>query len=211
MSAASLSRLRPAPTFPVLRWVGLAWIAVYAPSYARAYGFANFLFLCNVSVLLTALGLWRGSALLLSSQAVGDLVVSLVWTVDFLSRFLTGTHFIGGTEYMWEPRWPLPTRLLSLYHMALPVILVTSLRRTGYDRRGLWLQSAIAVAGVLLGRLLGPEANINNAFVDPIFKRSWQPAALHLAIVTGALVLVAYPLTHLALQRLMPAATCERT
>ena len=41
----------------------------------------------------------------------------------------------------------------------LPVLLVAVLRRIGYDRRGYLLQSAIAIAGVSLGRLLGPAAN----------------------------------------------------
>jgi hypothetical protein len=103
---------------------------------------------------------------------------------------------------MWDPQWPLATRLLSLYHVALPVALVVALRRIGYDSRGYWLQSAIAVAGVSLGRLFGPQANINNAFVDPILKRSWGGPLTHVAVVAGFLVLVAYPLSHLALKRL---------
>lgn len=102
--------------FPVLRWVGLAWLAVYLPAYATVYGFANFLFLCNLAVLLVVAGLWRGSALLLSSQAIGILLVGTAWTLDLVLRLATGRHWIGGTEYMWDPQWPLATRLLSLYH-----------------------------------------------------------------------------------------------
>lgn len=193
---------KSAATFPVLRYVALAWLAVYLPSYALAYGWANFLFLCNLGVFLLAAGLWSGSALLVSSQAIGVFVVDLVWTADLLSRLLTGTHWIGGTEYMWDPRWPLFTRLLSLYHVATPVLIVHGLRRLGYDRRAFWLQAGLAAVFIPLGRLLGPEANVNGAFLDPIFKRAWGPAPLHLAVVTGALVLVVYPLTDLALRRL---------
>jgi hypothetical protein len=36
---------------PVLRWVALAWLAVYLPAYGAAYGMLNFLFLCNLGVL----------------------------------------------------------------------------------------------------------------------------------------------------------------
>ncbi len=192
---------KSAAAFPVLRYVALAWLAVYLPSYALAYGWANFLFLCNLGVFLLAAGLWSGSALLVSSQAIGVFVVDLVWTADLLSRLLTGTHWIGGTEYMWDPRWPLFTRLLSLYHVATPVLIVHGLRRLGYDRRAFWLQAGLAAVFIPLGRLLGPEANVNGAFLDPIFKRAWGPAPLHLAVVTGALVLVVYPLTDLALRR----------
>ena len=137
-------------------------------------------------------------------------MIDTVWTLDFLWRLLLGRHLIGGTEYMWDPRWPLCTRLLSLYHVVLPGLLLMALRRTGYDRRAYLLQSLIAVGAVIAGRLLGPRVNINYAFVDPILKRSWQPAALHLAVIAGTLVAVVYPLTHAAIARLYPAAPSRR-
>ncbi len=189
------------PAFPVLRWVALAFLLAYLPSYTVAYGWANFAFLCNLGVVILVAGLWTGSALLISSQALGILVVSIVWTADVLSRLLTGAHWIGGTQYMWDPQWPLFTRLLSLYHSATPFVIIHGLKRLGYDPRGYWLQSALAIAGVLAGRLIGSEANVNGAFLDPLFKRSWGPAPLHLAMVAGTLVLAVYPLTHLVLSR----------
>ena len=128
------------PCFPRLRWAAALWLALYVPAYAIAYGFANFLFLCNLSAVLGALGIWTCNRLLLSSQAVGILVVGAAWTADLTARLVTGAHLIGGTEYMWDPRWPLFTRLLSLYHVVLPVVLVLGLRRIGYDRRGWLLQ-----------------------------------------------------------------------
>jgi hypothetical protein len=135
---------------------------------------------------------------------VAILIVGAVWTIDFASRLLAGTHLIGVTEYMWEPRWPLFTRLLSLYHVVLPVLLVVVLRRTGYDRRGYLLQCAIAVVGISVGRLFGPEPNINHAFVDPILKTTWGGPVTHVAVISGALVFVAYPLTHWLLLWLCP-------
>jgi hypothetical protein len=191
--------------FPILRWVGLAWLAVYLPAYAMTYGFANFLFLCNLAVLLAVVGLWRGSALLLSSQAIGLLLIGSAWTLDLVLRFATGRHWIGGTEYMWDSQWPLATRLLSLYHTALLVVLPYALRRVGYDRRGLWLQQGLAVLLVPAGRLVSPALNVNGAFVDPVFGRSFEPAALHVAIIAGALVLAIYPLSALLLGRMLPA------
>jgi hypothetical protein len=190
--------------FPRLRWLALAGVAVYLPAYAFAYGLTNFLFLCNLTVILVAIGIWTCSRLLLSSQAVSILGVGAAWTVDLVSRLLTGSHLVGGTEYMWEPRWPLFTRLLSLYHIILPVMLLVILRRIGYDRRGYLLQSAIAVAGVTIGRFFGPEPNINHAFVDPILKKTWGGPVTHVAVVAGALVLVGYPLTHVLLVRMCP-------
>jgi hypothetical protein len=190
--------------FPRLRWLALAWLVVYLPSYTFAYGLANFLFLCNLTVFLVAVGIWSCNRLLLSSQAVAMLVVGAGWTVDFVSRVLTGSHLIGGTEYMWEPQWPLFTRLLSLYHVILPTLLIVVLRRIGYDRRGYLLQSAIAIVAVAIGRFFGPGANINHSYVEPITKNTWGGAVTHVAVVAGTLVVVVYPLTHLLLVKLCP-------
>jgi hypothetical protein len=188
-----------------LQWLAAAALAVYVPSYAVAYGLANFLVLCNLAVLLAGVGMWTCSRLILSSQAVAILLVGSAWTVDLLSRLLVGRHLLGGgTAYMWEPQWPLFTRLLSLYHVVLPPLLVLVLRRVGYDRRGYWLQSAIAVAGVSLGRLFGPAVNLNQSYVEPVFGRTWGGAATHVAAVVAFLTLLVYPISHAALVRLCP-------
>ena len=128
---------------------------------------------------------------------MGELLVSSVWTLDVATRFLAGRHLIGGTEYMWDARWPLFTRLLSLHHVAFPILALWTLRRLGYDRRGIALQSAIAAVAVSLGRLFGPEANINR--LHRSFPRSGP--ARPIAVVAGGLILVVYPLTHLLLSR----------
>jgi len=194
------------PAFPRARWLALAWLFVYLPSYTWAYGPVNFLFLCNLSVVLFCLGVLRGSALLVSVSALSSLVIDAAWFFDFASRLVLGRHLFGGTEYMWDPRWPLFTRLLSLYHLGLPLALVMALRRLGYDPRALWVQSMLALVAVTLSRLADPQANINSAYLDPFFRRSWGPAPVHLAVVWAALFLGAYWPTHLALRRLLPRA-----
>jgi hypothetical protein len=198
--------LRPDHPFPRLRWLAVAWLALYLPSYAHAYGLTNFLFLCNLGVLLTAVGLWRGSALLLSAQAVAAMAVCLVWWIDAGARLLVGAHVLGVTAYMWNPQYPLATRLLSLYHVAWPILLLFCLRRLGYDRRGYPLQAAFASLVLLVSRLTDPAQNVNYAFADPIFHRSFGPAPVHLAVMLLGLVGVVYGATHLALLSLLPAA-----
>lgn len=188
--------------FPRLRWLALVWLAVYLPSYTLAYGLTNFLFLCNVGVILTALGLWRGSALLLSSQALSALAVCAAWWLDTGARLLTGQHLLGVTAYMWDPRYPLFTRLLSLYHVAWPILLLACLRRVGYDRRGYALQAGIAGVALVASRFADPATNVNFAWRDPFFGRSLGPAPLHLLLTWLALVGVVYGLTHWLLSRL---------
>jgi hypothetical protein len=193
-------------TLPRLAWLGVAWLAVYVPVYASAYGLANFLFLCNLGVMITAVGLIAGSRLLLSSQAVAAPVIAIAWGLDAGWRLVSGHHLYGGTEYMWDASLPLFTRLLSLYHLFWPLLLLYCLRRSGYDRRGWPLQAAIAAAAVVAARLLtSASENINFAFSDPFCHRQLGPAPLHLLAVWLALGGAAYGLTHLALRRAFAA------
>lgn len=183
--------------FPRARWWALAWLAVYLPSYSIAYGARNFLFLCNLGVLLTAIAIVAGSRLLLSSQAVAAPSIGIAWALDLGWRLVTGAHLFGGTEYMWDPQYPLFTRLLSLYHVVWPILVVALVRRVGYDRRGWACQAAVAAIALVVCRLFTPAVeNINYAFVDPLFHRAFEPPLLHLALVVATLAGVAYALTH---------------
>lgn len=193
--------------FPILRWVGLLWMVVWLPAYMRVWGWANLLHLCDVAVILGCAGLWWGSSLLISSQAVGMLIPGIIWGVDVGWRLLTGRILLGGTAYMWDARAPIWVRLLSTFHLALPVALLWALRKVGYDHRALALQSAIAAGLILAARFLPPALNVNYAFQDPVFHRAWGPAPLHLAAtIAGAIVLLYWP-AHLFLSWLFPAAS----
>lgn len=196
--------------FPRGRYLALAWLAVYLPSYTRAYGLLNFLFLCNLGVMLTAVGVWRGSRRLLSMQALAAPALGLTWTLDVASRLLLGHHLIGGTEYMWDTQLPLFTRLLSCYHSAWPVITLACIHRTGYDRRAWPAQGLLAAAAIAAARFTDPALNINGAWLDPVFHRAWGGTLTHLLVVTGGLVGGIYGLTHFALCRALPALPGER-
>ena len=189
--------------FPRLRWAALAWLAAWLPAYWVFYGPVVFLNLCDIAVILTCVGLWRGSALLLSTQALSSLVIDAAWLLDLLWRAAIGSHLIGGTEYMWDPAYPAWLRALSLFHVLLPAALLHGLRRLGYDRRALGAQSALAAAVLVASRAVGPGVNANFAFTDPIFGRGWGPAPVHLAAILAGLVLV-YAATALVLRRWLP-------
>lgn len=182
------------------------WLVIWLPAYLLNYGPAVFINLCDIAVMLTCVGLWTGNALLISSQAVSSLLIDLTWNVDLVLRAITGRHFVGGTEYMWDAKYPVWLRLLSLFHIWLPVVLVVALRRLGYDRRAFKLQSAIGLAVLIASRLLtGPSENQNFAWRDPFFDRSWGPAPLHLALLGGVLVTAVYWPLHRLLARMFAA------
>ena len=184
----------------------MAWLLVWGASYARVWGWANFLHLCDLAVILTCVGLWQGNRLLISTQGVSAILPALFWDVDFAWRLFTERHLIGGTEYMWDVRFPLGVRLLSLFHVVWPILLIWALARVKYDRRALPLQTAFAVVVLGLSRCLPLEANLNFAWRDPFLHRSLGPAWLHLAVTASVLVICIYWPTHWILDRLFPAA-----
>jgi hypothetical protein len=195
----------PGPgAFPRARSLALGWLLVWAPAYAWGYGWANFLQLCDLAVILTCVGLWRGSPLLLGMSALSSLVIDVAWDLDLTVRALTGGHLFGGTEYMWDPRFPLPLRLLSLFHVVWPALLWWALRRVGYDGRALLAQALLALVVLAASRVVRPDANINFAQADPFTHRSWGPAAAHVGLTAIALAGFVYAPTHALLARVMP-------
>ena len=107
---------------------------------------------------------------------------------------------------MWDARFPLWVRLLSFFHVVLPAVLAWAVWKLGYDRRGLALQTAIAAVLLVASRFLSPALNMNYAYRDPLFKRAWGPAPVHLGVIlVGAVVLLYWP-THVLLKRFFPSA-----
>jgi hypothetical protein len=186
-----------------LRPAAAIWLVLFIAVYGWAYGAANFIRLCDVAVILTCLGILSGSALLVSSQAISSLVVDLAWDLDLLWQLLLGRPLIGGTEYMWDTRFPLGVRLMSLFHVAWPPLLIAVMRRRGYDPRGFPLQCVIAAAVLVASRFILPGENLNYAFRDPFLHRAWGPAPVHIALTFAVLVAAVYWPTHRLLRHLL--------
>ena len=167
-----------------------------------------------MAALLTAGGLWLQSPLLLSMQAVGILVPQTVWVADFLARLL-GFRFLGMTGYMFDPAYPQWVRGVSLFHGWLPLLLLWAVRRVGYDRRALGVQTVFGMALLLVcyaafappGTVGGrrPAVNINYVY-GPDAKRQqhWMPPAAWLALVTAVAVVGMFVPAHLLLRRVAP-------
>ena len=119
----------------LLFWIFvLAWVIVYA-SY---YPLANFLWTCNVGLLLAALGVALGdNRFILSVCLIMVALPDLLWTIDFTTAWLTGEHPLGGTAYMFDSKIPRLVRLFSLEHFLLTPILIGLLWRQGYEPRAL--------------------------------------------------------------------------
>jgi hypothetical protein len=169
------------PLWLKLFWT--AWVIVWAPAYWREYGPQNFLFFCDLGNLFIAAGLWLESSLIFSWQASGLLLFQSVFTIDLAAALISGRHLIGGTEYMFDPRVVLWIRLLSLFHVVTPPLLLWGIRRLGYDGRGWMYQTVTAWIVVPINYFWRPQYDVNWAR-GPFFREQ--------QVVPGFLYLLGY-------------------
>lgn len=186
-----------------LKMLWTVWLIVWAPLYWKQYGLQNFLFFCDIGNILIGLALWLESPLIFSWQACGLLLFQTLYAVDLGAALVTGHHLIGGTEYMFDSGIPLPVRLVSLFHVVTPLLLLWAIWRLGYDRRGWKLQTLTTCVVIPLNYFWRPGYDVNWAR-GPFFREQHvMPGLLYLL---GYLVLVPlfiyYP-THLFLEWLV--------
>jgi hypothetical protein len=206
---------------PAVKLAYTAFVAVLVPVYWLSCGPTNFLYFCDVALLLTLAGIWLESALLISMCGVGILLPQLFWLVDFLAH-LAGLKLTGLTAYMFSPTLTLFARGLSLFHGWLPLLLIWLIRRLGYDRRAFPAWGALATVLVLVAYLFLPPAgaalpdpnipvNVNyvHGFSDREPQR-WMHGHLYVAVYLAGLWCAVFLPTHLVLRRIVPPAP-ERT
>lgn len=196
-----------------LKCLYTAFVAVLVPVYLKEYGPTNFLYFCDVALLMTVIAIWRESALWASMAAVGILMPQLLWMVDFLGGFI-GMHPVGMTAYMFDSKYTLFARSLSFFHFWLPILLVYLVWRLGYDRRALagWTALAWVLLAVCYFCMPAPPApaanpnlpvNINYVHgMSDTEPQTWMPPNAFFALLLVALPLCIYLPTHLVLARL---------
>ncbi len=185
------------PVWVKILWT--AWLLVWAPVYWRTYGAQNFLYFCDAGNILIAIALWTESALLFTWQAVGLLVFQTLYAVDLLGAWLSGRHLIGGTEFMFEQKIPLLVRLLSLFHIVTPPLLLWAVKKLGYDPRGWKVQTLMTWILVPINYFWRPEYNVNWAR-GPGHEQHVLPGVVYLiGYLIVAPAVVYYP-THRVLQ-----------
>jgi len=175
------------------------WLLCWAPVYWQHYGAQNFLFFCDLGNFFIALALWTESPLLFSCQAVGLLLFQSFFTIDLTAALLTGHHALGGTEYMFNRALPLSVRLLSLFHVVTPPLLLWAIWRLGYNRRGWKWQTLACWIVVPVSYFWRPQYDINWAR-GPFFREQhFMPGWLYLVGYLVVVPIVVYYPTHLIL------------
>jgi hypothetical protein len=176
------------------------WLFCWVPVYYKQYGAQNFLFFCDLGNFLLALALWWESPLIFSWLASGLLIFQSLYVLDLAGALLTRHHTIGGTEYMFDSGVPLFVRLLSLFHVVMPPLLLWGIRRLGYDRRGWMLQTLTCWIVVPINYFWRPGHDVNWARGLFFREQHGMPGWLYLAGYLIVVPLVIYYPTHRALE-----------
>jgi hypothetical protein len=199
-------------------WLKLAYtafVAVLIPVYWWNYGPTNFLYFCDVAVLLTLIGIWRESSLLISMAAVGILAPQVLWVVDFAFG-LCGGHLTGMTDYMFNQNKSLFLRGLSLFHGWLPFLLLYLVWRLGYNRQALirWTVLAWTLIVFCYVAMPGPRVdaaeiatpvNINYVHgMSDTAAQTWMPPLAWLGLLMAGMPLVICLPIHFVLRWCFP-------
>ena len=184
-------------------WLKALWtvsMLVWVPVYWRFYGVQNFLWFCDLGNLIMLAALWLESSLLFSMQATGLLAFQTLFSIDLFGALLSGRHWIGGTEYMFDTHIPFFIRLLSLFHLAMPPLLLWGIWRLGYDRRGWIAQTFLAWIVIPICYFCRPERDVNWARGWGFHEQHRVPGALYLAAYLVIVPVVLFYGTHLLLE-----------
>jgi len=194
-----------------------AFVAVVVPCYWVTYSPWNFLYFCDVALLVTAVALWIESPLLISMQAVAITAPQMLWVVDLLCRLIFGVQVTGVTSYMFDSNIPLFLRGLSLFHGWLPFLLLWLLSRLGYDGRAFSIQTVVSVLILLVSYLFAPApppsashpnwaVNINYVYgFDDKHPQTMVAPWIWLVFIITFNIVVFYLPTHLLLRRVFKA------
>ena len=201
-----------------LKLIYTAFVAVLVPYYWVTYSPWNFLFFCDVALLIGVAALWTESPILASLPTVGIAIPQFLWCLDFL----TGSRITGMTSYMFDPKLPLFVRGLSSFHGWLPFLLLWAVWRLGYDRRAFVGWTVISCLILLASFFLAPappapasnpSLAVNLNYVHGLSYETRQ-AVMHPLLWLG-IMLVGFPLVfylpaHLALSAWFPWAGQEK-
>jgi hypothetical protein len=179
------------------------FVCLLVPIYWRQYGPVNFLWFSDIALLVLVPALWLESPLLISMMALAVVLPELAWNVDYFFRLATGVSLIGLTSYMFDATIPLFIRGLSLFHVALPLLLIWMLSRLGYDGRALLGQTLVAVAVLPLSYFLSnPRQNVNWVYGFGEKPQTRVPAPLFVLFLMLLFPVGVYLPTHLLFDRI---------
>ena len=209
----SLPRQHQVPRIPL--WVKLTYTLFRG--YPRAvlpacYGPTNFLYYCDVALLMTLVAVWREDSLWASMPAVGILLPQSFWIADFLGRMI-GLPVLrdDGVHVRLQVSRCSPGACRS-FTSGCPCSWSGSCGELGYDRRAFRAWTVLAWGLMLVCYFLmpGPSASLSKAGVPVNINyvyglsdtepQHWMPPLAYLGLLLVALPLGVFLPTHLVLR-----------
>jgi hypothetical protein len=187
-----------------------AFVGLLVPVYWIHYGPQNFLWFCDIALLASVVALWSKSSLIASTQALSVLLFDALWSIDFLGSLFAGKSIMGLSTFMFDAAYPIELRLLSLFHLWLPWLLLWMVFQFGYDRRALVIQTVVCWVVLLLSYYVSTaEENLNWVFRLGENDLSLPPVA-YLGLLMLAIPACFYLPAHVLLLRRGSAAEIAR-
>ncbi len=176
------------------------FITILIPTYWYYYGIRNFLWLSDIGLFLTIIALWLKSNLLMSMAAVGVLLLELFWCLDFFAKLIFNINISGLSDYMFDKKYPLLLRAISLFHITSPLIWIFYLAQYGYDTNAIYYFTILYwIALILTYRFTNPEENISWVFAPQANKWNIKPITWVIILFIFLPLLVFLP-THYILK-----------
>jgi hypothetical protein len=189
-----------------LKIVYTLFVCALVPIYWRQYGPANFLWFSDIALLALVPALWFENALLASMMALAVVFFEAVWNVDFFFRLATGKSLVGLSAYMFDPRISFFVRSLSCFHIVLPLLLLWTVHRLGYNHRAFVWQTVVALLVLPLSYLASnPQENVNWVYGFAQKPQTMLPAPVFVILLMLLFPLIVYLPTHLLFARIFRA------
>lgn len=179
-------------------------------------------YICDVALFLATLGICRERSLYVSMAAVGVLVVQGLWMADLLLTALNLSP-VRMTGYMLNENVSIIKRVISLFHAWLPLVLLFSIWRLGYDSRAMkyWTPLAMVVLLICFFLLPRPPAPadhpmmaVNVNYVFGLYMSGPQdrmPELVWLFSLMAAVTVFFFLPAHLVLKQLFARASVDVT
>ncbi|MBC5994820.1 membrane-associated protein [Pontibacter cellulosilyticus] len=185
-------------------WLPIAYtlfLLILIPVYWKHYGPANFLWFSDISLFAVGIVLWTESQLLISMVAVGVLALEIFWNVDYFGSLILRKPLFGLSFYMFDSSKSLFLRGLSLFHVALPAIVIWLLLEWGYDTKAIYLQTLLTWLVLPIVYLYtDPEENINWVFGPGSKPQHKVPRRLYFWMMMLFYPLIVFLPSHLILK-----------
>lgn len=163
------------------------------------YGPGNFLWTSDIALFFVFSAVLFESKLLASMVIVGNFLFETYWNIDFL-LLLLHLPSSGVTDYMLHSTLPLWLRALSLFHVALPPLMIWLIYKLGYNLKAWRLQILFSTILIFVSWLVtDPVENVNFVFSYKQYAWLEMNPFLFLVLLAAANGVVIF-LTHLGIQ-----------